>query len=317
MTGLTREDLNRAQTLKPIIDEHIDPIADFFYDKIMDQSNLLDIIQTHSSIERLKKTIKIHIQEMFSGQIDSSFIEKRLRIAQAHVKVGLPTKWYIASFQNLLHAFVDVLNKNIDDRDEMIQAIDVVSKLLNFEQQLVLEAYENEHKRIRQQYEEERKNIGEKVKQTSEELAAISEETSASITELTQQSGNMLTLAEEGTPLARSSEERSHSGKQQLDNQDQSLKNIQDHLSAMNQNSNELENQSKEINQVVEIVQSIADQTNLLALNAAIEAARAGEYGKGFAVVADEIRQLSEQTKESISGITEFQSTDYAGFFFG
>lgn len=44
------------------------------------------------------------------------------------------------------------------------------------------------------------------------------------------------------------------------------------------------------INEITELINSIADQTNLLALDAAIEAARAGEAGKGFSVVADEIR---------------------------
>ena len=56
-----------------------------------------------------------------------------------------------------------------------------------------------------------------------------------------------------------------------------------------------LSDKSKEINDIVLVIQEIAGQTNLLALNAAIEAARAGEHGRGFAVVAEEVRKLAEQ----------------------
>lgn len=83
------------------------------------------------------------------------------------------------------------------------------------------------------------------------------------------------------------------------DSSEKSVSAVQD----INQQIMETNEAVDRIKNASEMISDIASQTNLLALNASIEAARAGEAGKGFAVVATEIKNLSDQSNQSVAEI--------------
>jgi len=303
MLNLTKQDLQYLKAFQPFVMDNIDGIVDRFYSMIVTERDLVDIINRHSSVEKLKVTLRRHIIEMFNGIIDEEFYLRRIKIAKVHVHIGLRTQWYICAFQDLTVSFIDLVEQYITHPKDQFSTIRAISKISNFEQQLVLEAFENTVEQHKETMERKKEVVENKIIESSEGLATISQETNNSFQRLSRQSDEIKQLAKKSIQVSAMAENQALEGREQLKSQSQNMNNIIHSLNDITENTEQLTEMSKEMESIMSVVTNIANQTNLLALNAAIEAARAGEAGKGFSVVADEVRKLSIQTKESVTSV--------------
>jgi methyl-accepting chemotaxis protein len=119
----------------------------------------------------------------------------------------------------------------------------------------------------------------------TEQQAASLEETAAALDEITA----TVRKTAEGANHAQGVVQTARS------NAAESANVVQRATDAMSQ----IEDSSRQIGQIIGVIDEIAFQTNLLALNAGVEAARAGEAGRGFAVVASEVRALAQRSAEA------------------
>ncbi len=137
-----------------------------------------------------------------------------------------------------------------------------------------------------------------------ERAVASTQEVSASIVQV---AGNADRVRSESS----ATDQQVRDGRNEVLTLSKGMSSISDTVASIVSEMQKLDRASRQIGEILGMIEAISDQTNLLALNAAIEAARAGEHGRGFAVVADEIRKLAENsagsTKEIGSLVADIQ----------
>ena len=127
------------------------------------------------------------------------------------------------------------------------------------------------------------------LSERTEQQAASLEQTTASVSEL---ASTVQRSAEDALEVHR------HTERVQL-TADNGGAIVQSAVGAMES----IAKRSKQMTEIISVIDGIAFQTNILSLNAAVEAARAGEAGRGFAVVASEVRTLSQRSTKAAAEI--------------
>ncbi|MGV2881115.1 methyl-accepting chemotaxis protein [Paenibacillus taichungensis] len=117
---------------------------------------------------------------------------------------------------------------------------------------------------------------------------------------ISRQMESVVAANEQMGDSARHVEKSSQKGTQHLNQLMTKTQKTEEMIGALVNKVDSLKESTSSVLKVLDVMQNITKQTNILSLNATIEAARAGTAGRGFMVVANEVRQLAEQSRQSI-----------------
>jgi len=308
LLGLTTHDLGILRAVGPLVRPQLREVVDVFYDAYVYRvPELKELIDRHSTLDRLKTTLHKHLEELFAGRVDEAYLARRRAVIAAHQRIELPLDAYLASFSILYANFLRIL--------ETIPAHELPApphavrlalyRILLLEMILVRHGYQELKDAKIREAESAKEAAREELLLTAERLTAVSEETGAALEELSREVEVLKELSAQSHTLAAKSSESSLHGLERLRQTESATTELEGRMQAIAEKANDLGELSRDIGSLAEIIHAIAEDTNLLALNAAIEAARASEHGRGFAVVAQEVRRLADDTKNQLRLVEE------------
>ncbi|MCJ8014647.1 methyl-accepting chemotaxis protein [Paenibacillus sp. KQZ6P-2] len=307
---INKVDTDNMHKLAQLMDEKAEGITKRHYELLSQVQYTRELIEGNSTWERLMRTFTDYLKSIPRMEINSEYIESRIRIGLVHGRIKLPLEWFIGSFMRIYEELVPEILVRFPNPTEAASILLSLNRILTLDSQLVVEAYQGFHdfKLV-----ENNSRIIEELIQM-DQIRPLLEAVELSIHETTnvssgagQLSVSIQEVAQHAVQVAENSDamiKQAKHGQEAIDEALNGFLAVVEQFAETRNQFEELHTSIRDVTKMVGFIREVSEQTQLLALNAAIEAARAGEEGRGFAVVASEVRKLADQARDYTERIT-------------
>jgi PAS domain S-box-containing protein len=140
--GLTTRDAELLKALRPLFEGNIIAIEDAFYDQLLGFPDTQQLLQDHTTVERLKKLQRDYLLRITDGNFDDAYFADRLRIGKTHERVGLSPRWYLLGYNIYFRLFVPLISEFYrSDPERGYESIVALEKAFMLDASIAMDAY--------------------------------------------------------------------------------------------------------------------------------------------------------------------------------
>ena len=269
-----------VHALKELYGKNRDTILDGFYDHLQKIPKFNDVIQQHTTIDRLKKLFDGHFMSLFEDELNLDYVFRRRKIAHTHARIGVLPNWMLSAYTLLNQLFIPIITKTYyKNPTKLTDTLLAYDSLVTIDQQIIIETY------IEIQANSIITGLGEIINYNTEldeikQLIQFQDMQESDILSVNASMEQLDVSIEEVTVAIANISNDTHDSFEELNHDIADLHHLSDVLQTINQDQTnvqslvtQLVDRVNSVEKLMEFIKGIADQTNLLALNASIEAA--------------------------------------------
>lgn len=139
---LTEEDEASLKLLRPLMDRYVEELVRAFYNHLLGFKETRKLLTDELITTRLKDAQKRYLLSLVTGPYDEQYRESRLKIGQAHERIGLTPQWYLGAYALYLNLLQPLIVEEFRNRPAQAEAVlAALTKVMFLDIQLALEAY--------------------------------------------------------------------------------------------------------------------------------------------------------------------------------
>jgi len=137
-------DVARVRSVAEMVEPYLQSLVEDFYEEIGHHPNASRVITGgKEQVKRLKVTLVAWLQELFSGQYDRDYLERRWRIGKKHAEIGLDQVYTITALSRLRAGLTSTLQQVWqDDTSELMMTVCSLNKLIDLDIAIIEDAYQ-------------------------------------------------------------------------------------------------------------------------------------------------------------------------------